>query len=780
MNRNLLTFFTKGIEYLFYGLFFLVPIVFSGNTSELFEFNKMWLTFAIASLIAFFWIGKMIIKREFRIQRTPLDIPILLFLLSQIISTIFSMDSHVSLWGYYSRFNGGLLSFITYIFLYYAFVSNFIPEKIEKNKNLLSTLFEQKIIKRMLFVSIASGIFVSLWGLPSHFGYDPTCLVFRGHLDVSCWTTDFQPKVRIFSSLGQPDWLAAYLAILAPISIGFALKYFKKGEVLAKTNLISYFFAATTLLFYIDLLFTRAKSGFIGFWISMAVFLGLFFYKKIGEKEKPAKIIKSGPALFLAIFIIVTFFLQSNIDFLDKFTFPSIISHFSKQAPQTPAPQPVASQPSGTGELGGSDSGKIRLIVWKGAINIWKNNPVFGTGVETYAFAYYKYRPVEHNLTSEWNFLYNKAHNEYLNFMATTGTFGIVTYMMIILGFLWIITTVFFAKANNMTSRAFSRLRATSFPYFEENSIMVIALTASFVSILVTNFFGFSVVITNIYLFIIPAFAFYLLGTLDPEYSIGKESLNSTKNIGIPQWIGLGVLAVPTIYILLFLFNSWNADQQYALGSNLDHAGEYQQAYPYLQKAVQMRGDEPVFKDELSNNDAALASALITQADKKNQQQDQAVAQQLASEAISISNQLTTDYPNNIIFWKSRVRIYYTLAQLNQQYLPLALAAIQKAAQLAPTEASISYNLGVLYGQSGDSKNAVSVLENTIKLKPDYGQAHYALGLFYHDQALDKNGKVVDPALQAKAEEQMKYLLSLDPTNDQAQKALDSWNGITK
>jgi len=40
----------------------------------------------------------------------------------------------------------------------------------------------------------------------------------------------------------------------------------------------------------------------------------------------------------------------------------------------------------------------------------------------------------------------------------------------------------------------------------------------------------------------------------------------------------------------------------------------------------------------------------------------------------------------------------------------MALDAIKKSAQLAPTDADVSYNLGVLYGQTGDSKNAVKTL----------------------------------------------------------------------
>jgi len=72
---RLYNFCNKVIEYSFYLLFFLVPLAFTSDTSELFEFNKLWLTFGITIVISLAWITKMIIRKEARIQRTPLDIP---------------------------------------------------------------------------------------------------------------------------------------------------------------------------------------------------------------------------------------------------------------------------------------------------------------------------------------------------------------------------------------------------------------------------------------------------------------------------------------------------------------------------------------------------------------------------------------------------------------------------------------------------------------------------------------------------------------------------------
>src|ERR1700691_1782391 len=121
---KLISYCNKIIEYSFYALFFLVPLVFAGNTSELFELNKMWLTFGLTVVVGTAWATKMVVEKKISVKRTQIDILLLSFLASQIISSIFSLDQHVSWWGYYSRFNGGLLSTICYMILYYALVTN--------------------------------------------------------------------------------------------------------------------------------------------------------------------------------------------------------------------------------------------------------------------------------------------------------------------------------------------------------------------------------------------------------------------------------------------------------------------------------------------------------------------------------------------------------------------------------------------------------------------------------------------------------------------------------
>ncbi|MBI3558875.1 hypothetical protein HY085_00600, partial [Candidatus Gottesmanbacteria bacterium] len=100
------------MAWVFYALFFFVPLVFSPQSSELFEYPKMMLVYSFTIVIMATWLIKMILAKKFIYKRTFLEIPLLLYLGSHILSTFYSIDPHISFWGYYSRFHEGLLASI--------------------------------------------------------------------------------------------------------------------------------------------------------------------------------------------------------------------------------------------------------------------------------------------------------------------------------------------------------------------------------------------------------------------------------------------------------------------------------------------------------------------------------------------------------------------------------------------------------------------------------------------------------------------------------------------
>lgn len=669
----------------FYLLFFSVPLVFSASTSELFEYNKMMTVYALTVIIGAAWLIKMVILRKWVYRHSFLEIPLVLYLSSHVLSTIFSIDPHVSVWGFYSRFNEGLLASLSYILLYFAAVSNL-------NFN---------NVKRILRISLTSAAIVSLWGAMEHFGNSPSCMLIMGRPGVDCWLQDV--RNRVFATLGQPNWMAAYLDVVILMALGWILTLKK----VSLTRLILYL--ALPALFLAALLFTKSRSGVGGLGVGLALFL---VYQLITAGRK---FLKPAIAVFIPLVMVGLIF---GLPFAqtEKLSLENFLARRQAAGKSAPAPLPP--------DILISESADIRRPVWEGAIKVWQRYPAFGSGVETFAESFYKDRPVSKNMDSEWDFLYNKAHNEYLNLLATTGTVGILTYGLFILGFIyWTLRKVF---------RPVNPLLAAFF--------------AGWVTILVTNYYGFSVVIIGLYFFLIPAFAF-LLASGEGE----TQSLNPAKSeVSGARWLLIAIIGLAALVLEMNLANMWNADILYADGRNRDTLSQAEQfiaANASLTSAVAANPGEPTFRDELAYNQAVLASALYAQIkssstsaiaslsaqEKLNIRSPQlgASVNDYISQAVANSNQVVESAPDSLLFWKNRAKLFYLLSAIDNKYSLQAIEALRQGVALAPTEAKVHYNLGLVLGRTGNISEGIKVLQETVAMKPDYRDAYYTLGLLY-------------------------------------------------
>ncbi|MBU2577422.1 hypothetical protein KKA69_01165, partial [Patescibacteria group bacterium] len=314
-------FFSKAISFLFSGLFFLVPLFFTPYNSELFEFNKILLVYGFTVLILASWIARMFLQKNIIFRRTPLDIPLFLFFLSQIFSTLFSIDPHTSIFGYYSRFNGGLLSTASFLFLYWAIVSN-------------STA---KDVLKFIKITFVSALIVSFYGILEHFGHSFSCLFFEGKFDVSCWIQDV--KSRVFATIGQPNWLAAYLAILLPISLAFSLNQEPGTMNKGKKYLSPIIHYSLFIILFLCLLFTVSRSGFLGLGVSLIIFWLFFFLTKLKKLNSIFKPVALNALIITACLLVFgTPFSQIN-------RYLQFKNWFSKAQPEVQT-EAVSNQPS--------------------------------------------------------------------------------------------------------------------------------------------------------------------------------------------------------------------------------------------------------------------------------------------------------------------------------------------------------------------------------------------------------------------------------------------------
>jgi putative inorganic carbon (hco3(-)) transporter len=755
------TWYDHVIRFGFYALFILVPIILTPWNYELFEYNKMMLTYGLAAIIVGAWLAKMLSRREIVITKTPLDIPLCLFVISQFISTIFSIDPHVSWMGYYSRFNGGMWSVITYTLLFYAFVSNkdIILPKMENDisdnphhnsgskklnakdshPNLISKTANLSAIPiyimKMLKVIIATAAIISLYGVAERLGIDK-------HL----WVQDVQS--RVFSSLGQPNWLAAYLVAILPLPLAFSIRaYLKKTtqdsskDWQAMLNGPFIVWTGITVLFFMVLIFTRSRAGLLGFAATEIIFWGLLLLNRLEFKKlfKPFFVFHTALAIFI-------FLNGSYVPQVDKyFTFDSL-THLITHVETTAVTVAATATTTGTLlEYGGTESGKIREFVWQAAIIAWKSSTktfLIGTGTETFAWTFFRFRPVGHNLVSEWDFLYNKAHNEYLNYLATTGIFGLGSYI------LFIGLIIYFVLKNNFYK--FSNKYKFQLPDFNsESSIIIYALFSGWISILITNFFGFSVVVIQLLFFLIPAIILVLTDFADPFH----PTCVSVTVKKLPKLFSRGLSAVIFIivfYILVKLILFWTADTLYASGYRYNRSDLPAQAEPKLERAIELNPSEPIYHDELGSSLAALS---ISAMDTKNATE----VARLAKASLKESDTAISISPQNVNFWKTRTKIFYTLSALDPNLNSVAIEALQKAHELSPNDPKIVYNLAILYGRGGDSGKAINLLLDAKKLKVNYRDVYTALNIFYNEV---KNPDSARAILQ-------EYLNKVDPTDQE-------------
>jgi O-antigen ligase len=672
------------IYYLFLTLFTATPFIIFHLTSELFEFNKIIFIYIIATLIFFFWILKSILLKKIIIKKTYLDKAIIFFLISQLLSTLFSIDRHTSFFGFYGRFNGGLLSIIIYIGLYYALISNLTKDNVIK------------ILKLSVFV----GFLVVLIGLPGKFNHDLLCFIFTKQLNNGCWTEQFKPAERMFSTLGQPNWLGAYLTINLFLSLYFFLTKNKKSTIGFLFNLI------TLTIIFIGVLFSRSRSAILSLFIGYLILLGLIFLLK---KTRWSKNIALKNLTYLSIILFsLTIVFKTGINQIDRL----ISINFTKKEQVVNNNQSKNAAP-----ILVTESFDIRKIVWKGALELGKRYPLFGTGVETFGYAYYFTRPKEHNLTSEWDYLYNKAHNEYLNYLATTGFFGLAAYLFLILYFLFYVFKQLFKN---------------------EDLILKLVFAASYLSILITNFFGFSTTTINLFFYLIPAMFFLLTEKEDKQNKKDDYPSLNFADLNFNRMAYLFVLIILALFAVFYFISYWLADFNYARALKYSAEGQkynivnyYSYSIFYFKKALDYKY-EPIYEDKLSSSLANLAFLLTYQKDSN-------VINDLIKDSQYYNQKSIDSSPKNILYLKTKVKnnqFYYYITN-EKKFLDEAISTLLYAKKIAPSDPKIPYSTAVLYSLILESekyksdkllKEFLKVIDEAIDLKPNYRDAYFLKG----------------------------------------------------
>lgn len=615
----------------YFALALATPLLFSTKNSELFEIPKMLFVYFFAGAILTLTGLDFILKKEKKVPTGPVIITLVIFTLVQIASTSISIDKFTSIFGYPTRLNGGLLSQFAFLIIFSLGLVNLTKDN------------AKKILTAVVFSAFA----VALWGIPSHFGYDPNCLVLTGKLNANCWQIDFNPTLRIFSTMGQPNWLASYLILVLPISMAFALSVKKQTQKLL--------FGIISISLFLALIFTNSRAGIAGFVVSIILFFALS-PNKIARKNSRALVV-----LFLVFLTVMVFLAKPLYGRIAEIINPP------KNAP--------------------TDSTQIRLIVWKGAIDVIKNNPLLGTGPETFAYSYYQYRPLEHNKTTEWNFFYNKAHNEFLNIFANVGILGGLSSLA------FLAATIFVLRIKKQD---------------EQSNLFASATISALVGYQLSIFFGFSTVATQLTMFMEIATVL----VLQEKTQIKTISLKFLK--GPLQWGSIIITLFIGTYVLFFVFRLYMADILITRAKSLNSTSSL---LVYTDAITTSPSANPFYLSEAAYAFAAYAISLKDPTSQKT----------FAASGADFANIAQRLSPKNILITRKLATTYILLSNTDANYQKTAQELGETIVKLAPTDPQSYLSLAKVQIALDQKSQAKTSVQKALELKPDYLEAQQLL-----------------------------------------------------
>lgn len=310
---------------------------------------------ALVFLMLSLWLIEIVIQRRVDFIKTPLDYPIIIFVILSTLSATFSINPRQSFWY--------LLTFFDYIAIYYLIINK---------------VRDQEQINLLIYSIITAGSLVALWGILTYLG-------FSGGRELN-------------SNYLNPNPLAAYLAMIVPLAIVMMILVSDVG----KKIIIGY----CLCLMIIAFILTLSRGG----WFSLLG--GLLFMAVLHIYCKRSSSFHSKIFISTLLIIIFTLFSTFVLGFVN-----------------------IQRELSGLSNPYQRVSVNGRSPIWKGTIEIIRDNPWLGTGPGTFPLIYTKYI---RQLAFEY------AHSEYLQTMSEWGGFSLPIILTIL--------TLFFSKLSKCIS----------------------------------------------------------------------------------------------------------------------------------------------------------------------------------------------------------------------------------------------------------------------------------------------------------------------------------------
>ncbi len=217
---NLGGFFDWAVKIGLYALAFLIPLFFLPFTSDVLEFNKQFLLLVASAVLLIFWLAKVLVTRKIEIRKSLVNIFIVLFLASVLVSSLLGGNIYQALVGF-----GGVIS-ESFIVLVCLAIVYFLASNGFKDKKEISTLFFSLLASALVagilgFLQLA-GKFVLPWDFAQTAGFNTLGSVNSLEIFLAAMLV---MTVTLFTDRSRPTWQLVTLAVASVLMLFIMISF---------------------------------------------------------------------------------------------------------------------------------------------------------------------------------------------------------------------------------------------------------------------------------------------------------------------------------------------------------------------------------------------------------------------------------------------------------------------------------------------------------------------------------------------------------------------------
>ena len=724
------------LRYFIYFLVFLLPIFVLPFSVEIYEFNKTILLFVLSSLAFLTWMAKMIvIDKRLRFVRTPLDIPIIIFIFIVLLSSALSVDKISSILGFYGRFSESLMVYLSLAMLYFLGVNSAV--KTTETKQCITHTMSINLIKTFL-ISSSIVVIVSLF--------------YSLGLKFIPWNETQFDSFNLVA--GSSNVLGIYLVSVIIVAFYFLLE---------NTNaFIKYLIFALIVMSLILL----AIIDFVPAWIVLMICLSIplilmsMAKKKCFEYDKNVVEVKHCFISTGLVVIISFIFVATSLTFINK----DVESNFESSSISSSIKNRITSTDSNSGSRFTKEIILDKKTVISVAVEGIKKDPIsgiVGTGPGTYLYNFSKFKPVEFNSSVLWNIRFDKAGSEMIEKISTIGILGVFSYLLIIFLTIWMFLKII---SRNIGTKQCLAPR--------------IYLFSAWLSLLLFQFIYLeSITIKFVFwiLTIILAIEYIIASSNTPQpLSRGEYRHPNPSGEGDIEADGKNIfwefkirksnyilylslllaVAVPILVSYYYQIRFYQAEASYKTAifaydkATKDKNLTKENASIFLDESVKdleevakknpYNGSYKSFLSDVYFN--RLTIAIQEESEKSDEEKNNQIIAQEMKGVVDHAKAAADAYPNNIFFQQRLGNIYaFMSSNIRIAYADeWAIKKYNKAISLEPSNPILYTELGKIFVlQYAESKeedrinSAIGEFEKALELKKNYLDAGLQLGLAY-------------------------------------------------